>query len=182
LKKATTEAETEKQHLLDEAREAAEALSTKRQETLRNEAHNLSQSISNRTQDEVFAISRKALTDLATTSLEIQMSDIFTDRIRSMDEAAKTSLGEALTTASEPAFVHSAYDLPEAQRTRIQTAINETFSADIPLRFETAPDVISGIELSTNGQKVSWSIAEYLTSLEKSVGELLKEKDKVKSK
>ena len=45
-------------------------------------------------------------------------------------------------------------------------------------RFETAPDLISGIELSTNGQKVAWSIADYLASLEKGVGELLKEKDK----
>jgi F-type H+-transporting ATPase subunit b len=48
--------------------------------------------------------------------------------------------------------------------------------------FETAPDVISGIELTTNGQKVAWSIAEYLASLEKGVGELLKEKDKPEAK
>jgi F-type H+-transporting ATPase subunit b len=27
--------------------------------------------------------------------------------------------------------------------------------------------VISGIELTTNGQKVAWSIADYLASLEK---------------
>ena len=45
------------------------------------------------------------------------------------------------------------------------------------LRFETAPDLVSGIELTANGQKVAWSIADYLASLEKGVGELLKEKD-----
>jgi F-type H+-transporting ATPase subunit b len=38
--------------------------------------------------------------------------------------------------------------------------------------------LVSGIELSSNGQKVGWSIADYLASLEKGVGELLKEKDK----
>ena len=38
--------------------------------------------------------------------------------------------------------------------------------------------MISGIELTANGQKVAWSIADYLTSLEKSVGELLKEQSK----
>jgi F-type H+-transporting ATPase subunit b len=42
--------------------------------------------------------------------------------------------------------------------------------------------VISGIELTTNGQKVAWSIADYLASLEKGVGELLKEKDKPEAK
>jgi F-type H+-transporting ATPase subunit b len=68
--------------------------------------------------------------------------------------------------------------LPAQQRAAIQNALNETFSADIHVRFETAPDLISGIELSTNGQKVAWSIADYLMSMEKSVDELLKKSDK----
>ena len=46
-------------------------------------------------------------------------------------------------------------------------------SAEIHVQFETAPELVSGIELTTNGQKVAWSIADYLASLEKSVGELL---------
>jgi F-type H+-transporting ATPase subunit b len=74
--------------------------------------------------------------------------------------------------------VRSAFDLPPDQRAAIQNALNETFSAEIHIRFETAPDLISGIELTTNGQKVAWSIADYLASLEKGVDELLKEKDK----
>lgn len=49
------------------------------------------------------------------------------------------------------------------------------------LQFETAPDLLSGIELTTNGLKVAWSIADYLASLERGVGELLKEKPKVKA-
>jgi F-type H+-transporting ATPase subunit b len=70
LSKATDEANTERQRLLDEARQAADALSAKRQEALKNDADNLNQAIRRRTQQEVFAIARKALTDLATTSLE----------------------------------------------------------------------------------------------------------------
>ena len=73
--------------------------------------------------------------------------------------------------------MRSTFDLPAEQRAAIQKALNETFSAEIRVRFETAPDLVSGIELTTNGQKVAWSIADYLASLEKSVGELLKEKD-----
>ena len=79
-----------------------------------------------------------------------------------MDGKAKESLGKALKTASEPALVRSAFDLPAAQREAIQKALNETFSADVHVRFETAPDLVSGIELITNGQKVAWSIADYL--------------------
>ena len=82
LSKATDEAKAERQRLLDEARKAADALSAKRQETLRNDAQNLNQAISRRTQQEVFAIARKALTDLATTSLEERLGEVFTRRLR----------------------------------------------------------------------------------------------------
>ena len=182
LSKATDEAKAERQRLLDEARKAADALSAKRQESLRIEAHNLSQAISRRTQQEVFAITRKALTDLATTSLEERVGEVFTRRLREMDGKAKETLGAALKTAPEPALVRSAFDLPSEQRAAIQNALNETFSADIHLRFETAPDLVSGIELTANGQKVAWSIADYLASLEKGVSELLKEQDKPEPK
>jgi len=182
LSKATDEAKAERQRLLDTAREAATALSSKRQETLRNDELNLHQAISHRTQQEVFAIARKALTDLATTSLEERMGEVFTRRLREMDGQVKAGLAEALKTASDPAIVRSAFDLPAEQRAAIKNALNETFSAEIHVRFETAPDLISGIELTTNGQKVAWSIADYLASLEKGVDELLKETDKPKPK
>jgi F-type H+-transporting ATPase subunit b len=178
MSKATKDANAERQRLLDEARQAADALSAKRQEMLRSEEHNLHQAISNRTEQEVFAIARKALTDLSSTSLEERMSAVFIKRLRDLDGPAKTSLGEALKKASEPALVRSAFALPEKQRAAIQNALNETFSTEIHIRFETALDLISGIELTTNGQKVAWSIADYLASLEKGVDELLKEKDK----
>jgi F-type H+-transporting ATPase subunit b len=182
LTKATDEAKAERQRLLDEARKAADALIAKRQESLINDAQNLNQAISHLTQKEVFSITRKALTDLATVSLEERMGEVFTRRLRTMEGQAKARLGEALKTASEPALVRSAFDLPAEQRAAIQNALNETFSAEIHVRFETAPDLVSGIELTTNGQKVAWSIADYLASLEKGVGELLKEKDKPAAK
>ena len=178
LTKATDEAKTERLRLLEEARKAADALSAKRQESLVNDARNLNQAISRLTQKEVFAIARKALTDLATTSLEERMGEVFDRRLRELNGQAKNVLGEALKKNSEPALIRSTFDLPEAQRAAIQNALNETFSTEIHIRFETSPDLVSGIELSANGQKVGWTITDYLASLEKGVGELLKEKDK----
>jgi F-type H+-transporting ATPase subunit b len=172
--KATDEARAERERLLDEARKAAADLSAKRQETLRSEELNLRQAIGRRTQQEVFAIARKTLTDLATVSLEERLGEVFTRRLREMNGKAKEALGEALRTDSGPGVVRSVFDLPADQRAAIQNALNETFSAEVRVRFETAPDVIGGIELTTNGQKVAWSIADYLASMEKSVGELLK--------
>lgn len=176
LTKATDEVKVERQRLLDEARQAADALSAKRQQTLRDDAKNLNQAIVLRTQQEVFAIARKALADLATTGLEERLGEVFTRRLREMDGTAKASLAEALKTAAEPAIVRSAFELPAEQRAAIQHALNETFSAEVRVRFEAAPSLVSGIELTANGQKVAWSIADYLGSLEKGIGELLQAK------
>jgi F-type H+-transporting ATPase subunit b len=182
LGKATDDANAERKRLLDEARKAADALSAKRQEALRVDAKNLNQAISRRTQQEVFAIARKALTDLATVSLEERLGEVFTRRLRDMDDKAKAALGQALKTSADPAIVRSAFDMPPEQRAAIQNALNETFSADVRVRFETAPDLVSGIELTTNGRKVAWSIADYLTSLEKGVEALLQAQDKPEAK
>jgi F-type H+-transporting ATPase subunit b len=182
LSQATEEAKAERERLLDEARKAADAFSAQRQESLSADARNLNLALTRRTQEEVFAIARKALTDLASTSLEERMGEVFTARLRELNGEAKAGFAEALRTASEPALVRSAFELPTEQRAAIQKTVNETFAADIHIRFETAPDLVSGIALTTNGQKVTWSIEDYLTSLEQGVGELLKAKGKSETK
>lgn len=178
LSQAMEEAKAERGRLLDEARQAADALRAKRQDALKREQQSLNDEITRRTREEVFAIARKTLTDLAGTSLEERMSEVLTRRLRELDDDAKEGLAKALKTSSDPVLVRSAFELPSEQRAAIQHALNQTFSAEIQVRFETAPDVISGIELTANGRKVAWSIADYLASLEKSVGELLKEQSK----
>ena len=182
MSQATDEAQAERQRLLDEARQAADALRAKRQDALKREQQSLNDEITRRTREEVFAIARKTLTDLAGTSLEERMSEVFTRRLRELNNEAKEGLAKALKTLSDPVLVRSAFELPSEQRAAIQHALNETFSAEIHVRFETAPDVISGIELTANGRKVAWSIADYLASLEKSVGELLKGQSKPQAK
>lgn len=187
LDQARDEAKAERLRLLDEARQAADVLIAKRQEAQRIDARNLSQAISHRTRQEVFAIARKALTDLAGTSLEERMCEVFARRVREMDDRTKAGFATALKSAalksaSAPAIVRSAFDLPAEQRAAIQSAVNETFAGEIHLRFETEPDLVSGIELATDGQKMAWSIADYLVSMEKVVDELLKEKSKPEAK
>jgi F-type H+-transporting ATPase subunit b len=178
LNQATDEAKVERQRLLDEARNAAAALTLKRQETLINEEHNLHDAISRRTQQEVFAIARKALTDLAGMSLEERMVDVFVRRLRELNGDAKGSLVSALKGSSGPVIIRTAFDLPPAQHAEAEGVIKETFGADTRVHFETAPAQISGIELNANGQKVAWSIADYLASLEKGVDELLNKQAK----
>ena len=182
LSKAKDEANAESQQLLEEARKEAFDLRAKQQEALRNDKQNLNKEISHRTQQEVFAIARKALKDLAGMSLEECTVDVFAQRLHELEGNEKEQLATALRASQGPVLVRTAFDLPQGQRDLIKKAIKETLEIEIQAKFETAPDLISGIELTTNGEKVGWSIADYLTSLEKSIDELLKEQPKSEAK
>jgi len=173
ISKATSEAEMLKDRLVKEARLAADEVTAKRQESMKTDARNLNEALIQRAQQEVFAISRKTLTDLADASLEERVSVKFIERLRDMDPGAKAELAEGVTSAAEPAVIRSAFPLSVEQRSAIQQAIDETFAADVNTRFETTTEIIIGIELTAGGKKLAWSIADYLTSLETSVAELL---------
>jgi F-type H+-transporting ATPase subunit b len=173
LGKAADEAKAERERLVAEARAEADALRVKQKNALRNDQISLGREMTRLTAGEVFAIARKALADLAGASLEERMAEVFTRRLREMDGKAKGPLAAALKMATEPAVVRSAFDMPEKDRAAIQNALNVTFSAEIRVRFETAPGAICGIELTVNGEKLAWSIAEYLATLEQKVGSLL---------
>ena len=173
LGKASDEAKAERERLLDQAKKDAEGLRVTQADALRGEQNRLAGEITLLAEKEVFAIARKALTDLATVSLEERVGEVFTRHLRELDPKAKALLGDALKNSSQPALVRSAFDLPADQRAAIQNALNETFSAVVRIKFEDSRDAICGIEFTVNGQKVAWSISSYLAALSKKVSDLV---------
>jgi F-type H+-transporting ATPase subunit b len=178
LAQATDAANAENQRLIGVARQAADSVSADRQRALQNDLLNLQQALRTRTQHEVFAIASQALKDLATANLNACMVDTFAHRVREMDAKAKAVLAESIHGSAAPAVVRSAFELPPDQCAAVQNALNESFSTAMALRFETAPELVAGIELVSNGHKVSWTIAGYLASLEQSVDEVVKAQGK----
>jgi F-type H+-transporting ATPase subunit b len=175
---AEDEATAELQRLLDEARKESEALRTKWQEALRNEHQSLSEELTRRTGEEVFAIARKTLTDLATTGLEEQMTDAFIRRLHELSSTERAGLQSAFKAVASSAIVRSTFRLPAAQRRAIEGVVKDVLAIETQVQFETAPELVSGIELTANGHKIAWSIGHYLASLKKSVDDLLKERPK----
>jgi F-type H+-transporting ATPase subunit b len=171
--KATEEAKTEHDRLIDEAKKEAEATRIGQAAALKGDNARLSKEITRTAANEVFGIARKTLSDLSTVSLEERMAEVFTHRLREMDAPAKATMGAAIKASNDPALIRSTFDQPADQKAAIQNAINETFAADVRIRYETTPDGICGIELSAGGQKIAWTIANYLNSLDGKIGELL---------
>ena len=173
LKQAADEASRERERLIDEGRKDAEALRLKRMESLRKTADQLNINIRKQTQRQVFSIARKVLFDLASTSLEQTLVENFLGQLRDMEKSKKANLIATLNRTDHPILLRTAFELTMPWRASIEEELANFFEADIQLQFETVENLVSGIELVSNGQKLAWSISGYLDSLEKSMQELL---------
>jgi F-type H+-transporting ATPase subunit b len=172
MARASADAGAERDRLFKDARAESDARRASREAALQAERKALAGEITQLATTEVFEIARRALADLATVSLEERIGEVFTRRLRSMDPKDREALGFALRTSPEPGVVRSTFDIGVAQRDAIQNALNEVFSARIRVRFETSPEGICGIELTSNGRKLAWSVSGYLSSLERKLDAL----------
>lgn len=164
MRKATEAGGTEHQRLIDSARQDSELLRVKLSQALGAERAELGRLLSVRTQAEVFALTRKALSELAGTSLEDRMVEVLIERLRALPEPQRLALAETPTVA-RTILVRSADDPSPACRTRLEAAIREVLGATVVVHFETAPELVCGLELSVAGQKLAWSVADYLSTL-----------------
>ena len=176
LQQAQNDANHEREKLIEAARREAADLRTSWQQALKIEQTSLHRDIMRQTRAEVFAITRKTLSDLASESLEQCISEIFIRRLRALNESDKNLLTLAIQASSKPVQICSAFELTPQQQKALEQAVREVFSAEAAIEFQTDAERISGIELSTNGHKLAWNIADYLASLEHSVEEVLEAK------
>ena len=179
LRTATDAAAAERQRLIESARQDSQLLRVKLTQALANERAALGHQLSMQTQAEVFAVARKALADLSGASLEARVIDVFLARLQALPEKQRLALaGEGLDTGASEAVIHtaprtalvrSAFECPPAGRAKVESAIHECLGANIAIRFETAPEFVCGIELTVDGVKLAWSVADYLASLAQDV-------------
>jgi F-type H+-transporting ATPase subunit b len=176
LSEATKAAKVERDKLMDTSRKDADALRFKLQTGVREEFEALNKKVGTLAQQEVFSIARKTLSDLAGVSLEERMTEIFLQRLRGMDDKQRGDLKTNLQASSKSALIRSAFDLTPQQRTAVEDVIKPILNGGTEFTFETKPELISGIELTVNGQKIAWSIKDYLTALTNSVTAVLEPK------
>ena len=164
LRKATAEAAAERQRLIESARQDSQLLRSQLTQALAAERAELGARLSERTQAEVFAVASKALSDLAGAGLEDRIIEVFLRHLARADVD--------LPPAGGVAQVHSAFEPAPARRTEIEAAIRGRLGMNIAVQFETTPKVICGIELTVDGLKLPWSVADYLASLAREVAAL----------
>jgi len=173
LRKATEEAATERQRLFEAARQETQAMRSKLGAALASDREDLARRLSSQTQAEVFALSRKALADLANLPIEDRMVEVFLERLRALPEEQRSLLAAPTGPAPPAAIVRSAFELSLARRTTIKAALGECLGTGLAIRFELTPELICGIDVTVNGVKLAWSINDHLLSMADRLGKLL---------
>lgn len=177
MAKAIAETQVQKDKLLQNAREAVDALQVKQKKSMIEMQESLEKDLAQKTRQHVFDISRKTLIDLASTTLETQAAKLFLSRIAGLNAEEKQQFKTAFSSGNGPVTIQSAFELPENSKNEIENAVNETLGNKTEIEFRTAPEVISGIELTANGYKLDWSISAYLNALQNSITETLESKE-----
>jgi F-type H+-transporting ATPase subunit b len=166
LDQAKAKAESARERLTEEARAEIEARRLKWRERLREEENALHAEITHSAQEEIIAISRQALRDLAGIELEQQIAAAFLRRLKKLDRDEKDILASDVKISEKPMTIRSAFDLPPAIRLEIESVVRELLGAHLAVGYEKVPELIAGVELSSGGRRISWSISGYLSALE----------------
>jgi F-type H+-transporting ATPase subunit b len=170
LAEAARAAEAERTRLLEQERAEAQARARRQQQAFTDAAQRLQQAFAERVQREAFAATRRMLDELAGADLQEQMLRTFLARLRDLPETERARL-----RADRPAQVRvrSGFTLSEPQRQALADALGAMAGGALPLRFETDPALLAGLELDAGGWKFAWSLAQAAASLEAAARELL---------
>lgn len=171
LDEAATEAAAERSRLLDEARAAA----TDAERRWRDELGREQREFLNATRLELAraaeSVARHALRDLADADLQARVVAAFLDRLQGLDEETRA----AFAASDVPLVVLTATALDEQSQREVDDALRGILGGDLPLRFETSPDLVCGIRLRAPSRVLGWSIDDYLESLHGRIVQLLDE-------
>lgn len=166
LAMAKQDADARRAELIDQARLEVINLNTGWQDAVKREQEAFVRHLRQMAGSQIYAISRRALTDLCSADLEARTVDVFLSRLKEMTTGDRQKFAEAVETTGAVLTVRSAFPLPPAVQDTLTAAVHDMIDAEAAIRFETVPDLIMGIELKTRGCKISWSMENYLTILE----------------
>jgi F-type H+-transporting ATPase subunit b len=101
--------------------------------------------------------------------LEKRVVEVFADGIRRLDEAELEKLRRSAAADRDRLRVFSAFEMAADERRKLTRIVHETIGKDVEVEYDTDPDLLLGIVLKTAGEKVAWSVQDYLKALTEDV-------------
>lgn len=173
LKKSRDEAAAARDEMLAQGRKETDARTAQWREAQAREWKEFRAQLTQRTQDEALAIARQALRELADADIEERMAEAFLKKLAGLDGEVKTRLQAVAGGSTRPLLVRSGFPIAEPMREKLRTALHDQLATKNDVQFETTPGVIAGLEVAFDGQKLAWTLDDFLQSLEANVNSLI---------
>lgn len=169
LAQVREEADSQRQALMTQARQEVERLQTRWHQAIRDEKDAFLRDLRQRASQQMYAMARRVLADLAHADLEQQIITAFLDQLQALDDSAWQAIATSRQDARQPLVIHSAFHLPQASCQKLREVLQQHLGASVDIHFATSADLMCGIELQTEGQKIAWSLEHYLETLEENL-------------
>lgn len=169
------EAESFRDELKGKARKEAENAKSLWAESIREETDAFLKDLRKRSSEQILAIVRKVLTDLADSDLEGRILHAFLNRLEELDERERTKILDSLEANGSRGVIQTTFEPPGELKEKLSAALKKHFGEKLELRFELSDDLICGIALQTNSHKVAWDLGDYLRSFDEEIRQTLEE-------
>ena len=174
--KAAEEAQVLQTALMQKARDSVEASKAKWYEDFERQKESLLADLGQHAGEEIYAIVRRTLQDLADENMEHQILNTFIKRLQNMDAFGNEKIKGFYKTTGQQITVRSTFEIPEEMRQRIKEIVRNQTGMDVKMQFGIVSELICGVEMSTHDTRIGWSIASYLNTLEADLSEALEPK------
>lgn len=175
IRQAQAEAADRRRVWLEEARAEVDETRTRWHRALAEEKEAFLQTVRKQAGQQTYTFMRRALADLADAELETRIVQVFLARLTALPEEEARAIRQALQEDSAVLTLKSAFEIDKSQWQSLRQAIFALFGVGQPIKVQTTPDLICGLELVAPGHKVAWSLASYLDGLEETLMEVLEE-------
>ena len=159
---AEEEVQTWRKQALQIARQEVDATLQEWRKSIQQEKDSFSTELRRFAVQQTYAVAGQAIRDLADTSLEERMVDVFLSQL----DKGEIDLSK-LKNSTGDITLRSAFEFPLKLQEQVRWELQAHFGKDLSLRFETDPDLTAGIELAAqDGHQVAWNLRRYLEALE----------------
>lgn len=170
---AKENAEAWRKEQIQKARLELEELRTRWYQNVEAEKGEFLQELRQRITQQVYAISRRALADLANDELEQRMIGLVLRRIQNLDASERQAFADSIQRSGNRIVFRTAFAVGQGVRREITETVQTHLSPDADLYFETAPELLCGIEAKIQDNKLAWTLDDYLESLEAAIFDAL---------
>jgi F-type H+-transporting ATPase subunit b len=168
IQEAEERAQEREKKLVDEARKETDERKREWEKSIRREQEQFLDDFRVRTSREIMDLMGKILSDIADTDLQKKTVDKF---VRTLQDTEK------LKDISGTITVKTSQKLEQEYRKKIEDVLKDrSRDGTLSLEYREDPNLISGIEVSTESQKISWNVRRYMNEAAENISQYFESK------